>query len=75
MEFKRKFPAQEDTLAKYLVAFANSQGGYVIIGVGEKPKGISIVGIEKDTDKLHHKLREIAENILQGFYAVYILKQ
>lgn len=66
IEFKRRFPAQEDILAKLLVGFANSQGGYVIIGVGEKPKGISIVGIEKDTDKLHHKLREIVEKYTTG---------
>ncbi|OAI49027.1 hypothetical protein AYO44_01090 [Planctomycetaceae bacterium SCGC AG-212-F19] len=60
-DFKANLP-ESDTLSKICCAFANSQGGFVVVGVSEPKSGTRFLpeGIPPDVDialKFGHKLR------------------
>ena len=48
VEFKRKFSSPEK-IAKEMIAFANSKGGYILFGVDDDRK---IVGVESEKGEL-----------------------
>lgn len=52
-DFKRKMPDAE-TLTKICCAYANSKGGFVVIGVREVGKRWKIEGIENDKELAHN---------------------
>lgn len=50
VEFKHSLPHDFPSLAKIIVSMANGEGGYLILGVDEFPKGIVINGVDKPDD-------------------------
>ena len=46
LEFKREFPDKERKVLKTIVAFANGNGGNVVIGVDDET--LKIVGVNED---------------------------
>lgn len=58
IEFKRDLPHDPSIIAKHIVALANSQGGYLIVGVQENAKDIVLVGV-KDSHEMAFKLDQI----------------
>lgn len=57
IEFKSDFPKQAHDIAKEMVAFSNSGGGIIFIGVDDNGKPIGI----KDTLKVDERLAGIAK--------------
>lgn len=55
VEFKTKMPPA-DLVARVLAAFANTKGGVLILGVGDKGEvvGLSDNSVESTLDRLHH---------------------
>ena len=48
-DLKINFP-KDNTLTKLCCAFANTKGGFVILGIKEEGLGFKIEGIDKDKD-------------------------
>jgi predicted HTH transcriptional regulator len=65
LEFKRGLPRDEKT-ARSLVAFANTRGGILLIGVGDRGE---LIGAPRPKQTLEH-LREIAEFAIEPPLAV-----
>ncbi len=59
-EFKRKF-SNADKIAREMIAFANTKGGYIIFGVDDDKKVIGVES-EKETAEL---IRDTAENFCE----------
>lgn len=73
IEFKKVFPSKDENMAKCVVGFANTQGGYIIIGVCENQNGISIVGQEEDLESLQLKFKGLVDNYTTGvLYSIYL---
>jgi nucleoside 2-deoxyribosyltransferase len=58
LEFKRRFTTDAD-IARSLVAFANSDGGILLLGVDETPHGVEVAGLNvaevaPTLDRLRH---------------------
>lgn len=51
VEFKRKFTTEEK-IAKEIIAFANSNGGYLMIGVDDDKKIVGVHSEKEETDLL-----------------------
>lgn len=60
LEFKRGLP-QPEKVARTLAAFANTRGGILLVGVGDRGE---LVGAPRPRETLA-KLREIAEQVLE----------
>src|SRR5688572_6157400 len=63
LELKRRFTSDAD-IARSLVAFANADGGILLIGVAETPKGVEVEGFSEaeaaDTvERLRHLVRSL----------------
>lgn len=73
IEFKKVFPSKDENMAKCVVGFANTKGGYIIIGVCENQNGISIVGQEEDLKSLQLKFKGLVDNYTTGvLYSIYL---
>ena len=62
LEFKQQIPAM-DKITKTAIAFSNSQGGHLIIGVND---GNDLVGI--DESKIVHYEEQVSNSIYDGCY-------
>ena len=61
LEFKEKLPP-ENIISAILTAFANTKGGTLIIGIGDKGQ---IIGLTKDEARLsHQRLSRVARSLL-----------
>lgn len=60
-DFKKDIPDSE-TLTKICCAFANSKGGFIIIGVEESSSSFEIVGINNDRELAHKFGQKIKAN-------------
>lgn len=56
-EFKRKFSTQ-DKIAREMIAFANTKGGYIIFGVDDDKK---VVGVESEKE-VAELIKDVAKN-------------
>jgi hypothetical protein len=64
LEFKRRFTSEPD-IARSLVAFANSDGGILLIGVTETPGGPEVEGLtEAEADRTIDRLRHVTRGLL-----------
>jgi ATP-dependent DNA helicase RecG len=69
-EFKVRVPAKVKELSQEVCAFANSEGGYLIIGIGDRGQ---VVGVDIDNVKrsaVQDAIREISPNIHVELYQV-----
>ncbi len=72
LEFKRSLPSKVREVAQEICAFANTNGGYVVIGVDD---GNQVVGAEIDNVKrsaIENSIREISPFIYCESYAVEV---
>jgi hypothetical protein len=64
LEFKQRF-GSETAIAKTLVAFANGDGGILLIGVRETPVGVEVTGLtEPEVAETLERLRNLAGGLL-----------
>lgn len=59
-EFKRKFSTQ-DKIAREMIAFANTKGGYIIFGVDDDKK---VVGVESEKE-VAELIKDVARNFCE----------
>jgi predicted HTH transcriptional regulator len=52
LEYKFTFPKKNDHLIKNLYAFANTKGGYLIVGIKEHPE-LEVIGVSKGENTLN----------------------
>ena len=72
IEFKREMPPQRSSLADEIAAFANSQGGVILIGVDDNRE---IVGIEpQDLDNVEKTIVEICEDSIEPAVPIFTEK-
>lgn len=72
VEFKVSLPSKLRDLAQEVCAFANSEGGYILIGVDDKGQ---IAGAEIDNPKrsaIQDLIRDISPNIHTSTYSVEV---
>jgi hypothetical protein len=71
LDFKRAMPPKRESLAKILLAMANSGGGVIILGVDEKEDGtFDPIGLPKVTDKSKIKVQKYLPDELKLRYDV-----
>ena len=61
LEFKEQLPSNSEKYTKTVVAFANSQGGKIVVGVNDKTR--EIVGVESSS--LFKLMDTIADTVVQ----------
>lgn len=67
IRYKSKLPrGNEVQLARLLVAFSNTNGGYLIIGVREKENGCEIIGVSETKKELTYYLDTIIYKYTTG---------
>lgn len=65
LDYKKDFSSKEDSLAKTIASFANTEGGVIIIGVGDnkgRPK-LPIIGVKNYTEVRSRVASIIIDNI------------
>ena len=73
LEFKREFPDKERKVLKTIVAFANGNGGNVVIGVDDETLKIALLAYQKQKNlrtvqgEIERVLTSINNNILNSF--------
>lgn len=81
VEFKRNIPHDLSILAKIIIGMANAEGGYILMGIAQQTKGISIIGLDdpqhslrldKLKDFCNPHLFEVGSIILQNKIILYI---
>lgn len=60
VEFKESLPSKTDLISKNIAAFANTQGGVIILGVRDNG---GIVGLDEDLDKMQKRVNEINKSV------------
>ena len=72
IEFKREMPPQRNSLADEIAAFANSQGGVILIGVDDYRE---IVGLElQNLDNVEKTVVEICEDSIEPAVPIFTEK-
>ena len=72
IEFKREMPPQRNSLADEIAAFANSQGGVILIGVDDYRE---IVGLElRELDSVEKTVVEICEDSIEPAVPIFTEK-
>jgi Putative DNA-binding domain len=65
-EFKRRLPS-DNSVARTLTAFANSNGGVLLVGVDSDPEGTRVVGLsDEEARKTSSRLRRIASSLISA---------
>ena len=71
-EFKREMPPQRNSLADEIAAFANTQGGIMLIGIDDNRE---IVGIEpQNLDNVEKTIVEVCEDSIEPAVPVFTQK-
>ena len=72
IEFKREMPPQRNNLADEIAAFANTQGGIILIGIDDNRE---IVGIEpQNLDNVEKTVVEICEDSIEPTVPIFTEK-
>ncbi|MDE0396809.1 MAG: putative DNA binding domain-containing protein [Candidatus Poribacteria bacterium] len=72
IEFKREMPPQRNSLADEIAAFANTQGGIILIGIDDNRE---IVGIEpQNLDNVEKTIVEICEDSIEPAVPIFTEK-
>ena len=72
IEFKREMPPQRNSLADEIAAFANTQGGVILIGIDDNRE---IVGIEpQNLDNVEKTIVEICEDSIEPAVPIFTEK-
>ena len=72
IEFKREMPPQRNSLADEIAAFANTQGGIILIGIDDNRE---IVGIEpQNLDNVEKTVVEICEDSIEPAVPIFTEK-
>ena len=72
IEFKREMPPQRNSLADEIAAFANTQGGIILIGIDDNRE---IVGLElQELDSVEKTVVEICEDSIEPAVPIFTEK-
>lgn len=73
IEFKTSFQGNPLMIAKYLIGFANAEGGYLIYGISEH-RGMEIIGIPQPEQAIQYINIVIANFTIGVSYSPQIIK-